>query len=302
MKKIHITSPFEFAIKIDDKTFFLSKTEYVEICDFDKKKLTIFAYPTGEICDSLPYAVSLDFDKKISQKSVNFYEFSNRFEIELLPYFLPKITPICNKILMLSKEKYDITCYGDRIKITTKNQEYLYFVQGLSPTFGKFGEKIFVQVFDKNKKHLVCFDTKSCTFFEICGEQIEILQNEIKCLKYFPNCINRKILSTYSFDFENTKTEFFEDKFPKKNIPTSLVPFEFFDAVKMKDYAFLKNITSKSLYEKLSKETLEQFFDNLQNVKLHSLSPLVYSVYYVGFAKDYQITMQDGLIFDIEEL
>lgn len=302
MKKIHITSPFEFVIKIEEKTYFLSKTEYVEICDFDKNILTIFAYPTSEICNSLPYAIKVNFDKKTAHNNVNFFEFCDRYEIEILPLFLPKITPICNKNISLNKEKFYITCFEDRIKITKNCQEYVYFVQGLNPTFETHNDKIYISNIEKNKKHLVCFNTKNCTFFEICGEQIEILKNEIRCLKYFPNCIRRKILSTYSLDFENTKTEFFEDNIPQKNIPTSLVPFEFFDAIKMKDYAFLDNIVSKSLYQKLTKETLEQFFDNIQNVKLYSLSPLIFTVYYSNKAKDYKILMQNGKIFDIEEL
>ena len=304
MNKIFITSNFDYVVLVDKETFFVDNKQYIEILDNEKMALTFFAYPVNTRKNSLPYAVNLDLKKDTISKNVKVYKLKDRYEVELLPFCVPSVTPLCSFNQNVMGEIYRVVCYFDRVVVTSKRGEYVYENVGYNHSCSVHKNLIYILSCDNNTKNLIIFDTKTGTFAEIQGEKIEIKDNTIKSLSK-TNIQKHQVLTTYNIDNDITVSDveyFCENSSSKLVVPNELVPYMFFESIKIKDFVSAKKYLEISFAKKLTNKMLASFFGDIQYVRLYTLKPLVYTVYTSDCAKDYKICMINNAICEIEEI
>lgn len=305
MGKILITSNCDYVVQISNETFFVDNKQYIEVLDNDGMSLTFLAYPINDSKNSLPYAVNLDLkNSNTIPKNVKVYKLKDRCEIELLPYIIPSVTPLYSFNQNIMGEMYRIICYVDRVQISSKYGEYVYESAGFNHSCSVHKNLIYVLSRNYDIKNLVIFDTKNNTFTEIKGEKIEIQENTIKSLSK-TNIQKHQVLTTYNIDDNITmkSIEYFcEGNSQNPIIPKEMVPYMFFESIKIKDYVSAKKYLTESFSQKLNIKMLSSFFGDIQYVRLYTLKPLVYTVYNIDNAKDYKISMINDAICEIEEI
>lgn len=305
MGKILITSNCDYVVQISNETFFVDNKQYIEVLDNDGMSLTFLAYPINDSKNSLPYAVNLDLkNSNTIPKNVKVYKLKDRCEIELLPYIIPSVTPLYSFNQNITGEIYRIICYIDRVQISSKYGEYVYESAGFNHSCSVHKNLIYVLSRNYDIKNLVIFDTKNNTFTEIKGEKIEIQENTIKSLSK-TNIQKHQVLTTYNIDDNITmkSIEYFCEGNSQNPIgPKEMVPYMFFESIKIKDYVSAKKYLTESFSQKLNIKMLSSFFGDIQYVRLYTLKPLVYTVYNIDNAKDYKISMINDAICEIEEI
>ncbi len=304
MKKILITSNFDYVVQFGSDTFFVNNKQYIEILDNEKLLLTFLAYPINTQKNNLPYAVNLDLKKENKPSYVNVYKLKDRYEIELLPYSVPSVTPLCSFYQNVMKEMYRVVCYFDRVQVASKRGEYVYENVGYNHSCSVCKHLIYILSGNSDTKSLIIFNTKNNTFTEINGEKIEIKENTIKSLSR-TNIQKHQVLTTYNIDNDITvsSVEYFcKTNSLKLATQNELVPYMFFESIKTKDYVSAKKYLTESFSQKLNIKMLSLFFGDIQYVRLYTLKPLVYTVYNIDNAKDYKISMINDAICEIEEI
>lgn len=302
MKKILITSQYDFLLQIDNKTYELDNKHFVEIENM-ANNLTFLAYPIANTM-SLPYAVKFEV---ANLKNTNYYEiysFNDRYEIKLNLFTLYSTTPIANYSCQIKNVKYLVKCYTDRICVSSQNGEYVYETNMANYTFWTSNNYIYIFGENENNKMLTIFDTSNFVFYSQSGEEIEIDDTQIKCLSNSNNSLKCKILSTFNIN----GLEKINDEFYKKESETEtkyidcLIPYKFFDAIIIKDYKTALKFTTQKLKTSLNESSLDSYFNGLEYVNLYKISPIIYTLYFKDKSKDYKITLVNGLIDEIEDI
>ena len=301
MKTIIISSKLPFLIE-NEKSYYIDENLSLQIENFENN--TFFKiYPINQGRNSIPYCISLYFDKnKLSCDSefVKIYEFANRYEVFVNAFKIPSSNIMYSQSHTIKNTKYLITCYDDRVKIWSNKGEYVFEENFVDVSSCVEGENINILTKNKDNKILICFDTKNNTFSKISGEKIEIKNNKITSQTNLHDMASHIKICSYDMSAKLQEENLYMKKpEPKYCKNKNLMPYNFFEAVKCKDFSQARFFLTQKLNNLLTDNAISEFFGNFEDIKITNLSPLTYTLYSSDKAKDYEIILKNDKIDDI---
>ena len=152
--------------------------------------------------------------------------------------------------------KYTITCYEDRIKIFSSKGEYVYEVNMINASSFVVDNNINILCNKKNNKSLIAYNVTNNVFSQLDGDQIEIDGNNIKTLQNINDMA--KHIKVCSFVQENEilikEQSLYTKNTQVKNANNNLlVPYNFFEALKVQDMNLARKFLSLNLQQNLRK-------------------------------------------------
>lgn len=300
---INIYSDYEFLIDTKGQTFELDPTKhlYIENCP---SELTLRAYPLNQTKLSIPFAFSLKLtgnDIKCEASNIKAYKLKNRCDVFISPFVLPSVMCIYSQTHTIKNVRYTVCAYEDRIKVSSSRGEYVFEVNLHEAQSEISGNYIYILT-KYDKKTLVCFDTTSNTFSSVTADQIDLKEKDIVARQNIDDMTHHTKILTLKSDLSTTKSDMYIDEtLSKKCKADELVPYNFFEALKVEDENGALNFLCDDLKEILKDQNLLEFFGNFEKINVTSLSPLVYTLYLSDSAKDYKISVKDGKITEIED-
>ena len=308
MKDLRIFANNSFLIEIEKSNYLLEPNEYIEILNCEKPNLLLKIYPIDQINLSIPYCLNLKLDKnKVSCGCLcsKIYDFKNRVEIYLEPFLIQSNIVLYTNSHTVKNNRYAVACFEDRIKISSLKGEYTYEIQLSSASSFVYENNINILCNFKDKKSLVSFNVVNNVFNCINGDKIEIEENKVKTLTNFNDMAKHIRVCEYvlkdDFELEN-QSLYTKDVEKKSSSCSKLIPYNFFESIKVRDFTQAKTYLSDNLKDNITDEQLLQYFGEFQQIEILSLDPLRYTLYSTNFAKDYEITMQNNKISEINEI
>ena len=308
MKDLKIYSNKSFLLEIENQNYFLEQTNYVEILNCEKNNLLIKVYPINQSHLSIPYCINLESENsniKTQSACVKVYNFKNRTELFINPFLIASNIVVYTASHTIKNIKYTISCYEDRIKIFSSKGEYVYETNIVSASSFVVENNINILCNHKNGKTLVVFNVSNNVFSQVDGDKIEIDGNNIKTQQNIDDMA--KHIKVCSFvqeaDITIKENSLYTQNPQIKNANNKLlVPYNFFEAIKVQDFNLAKTYLDSNLKENLTEEQLLNYFGNFEKIGILSFSPLCYTLYYSQDAKDYEITMLNDKISEINEI
>lgn len=304
MKKIQIFSDDEFLLEFNNSNYCIDANTHLEITDI-QKEIVLKIYPINQSNLSIPYCAKLELVKNkidCASKLVKVYNIKDRCDIFIKPFKIYSANVVYNNHHTIKNTRYLISCFEDRIKISSNKGEYNYETNCANCSSSIQGENIYILTKNDSYKTLVCFNTNNSTFYEINGNQIEINENQVKSLKKINDMAKHTVVTTYTIkDFPTQESqELFSEQNQRSSNINELLPYNFFEAVKVKDLNLAKTYLSNKLTS-LSNEQICNYFGDFNKIQLTSLSPLIYTLYAEDNAKDYTISINNNKIDEIND-
>ena len=251
MKKINLYSTYEFLIEVDSQNFMLNSLNFVELTNINQNSILVKAYPLNQSKHSLPFCINLNYQNGnlfCNNFNIQIFNLKDRYDVFISPFLISATICLYNKTHTIKNVRHTISAYEDRVKISNKCGEFVYEVNSNSFSSQVYNNYILILCKSNNIKSLLVFNTQNNTFFEICGNQIEITDSTITCLKKLNNTFNHVIVQTYKLDqIPNLeKEELFEDA-PQNAVCPKLIPYKFFEAIKIKNLTLARTFLSENL-------------------------------------------------------
>ena len=304
MKKIRIFCNQSFLLEVDSSNYYIDTNNYLEA--IYENPTFVKCYPIDQPKTSLPFCFNLKKQQNniVSNcTNIKIYNFLDRCDIFVSPFLIFDQQVILSTSLTLKNTKYSLVIYPDRIKITHFGEEYIFKTQIQSATFDTQDHCINILTTFKNKKTYTRFDTLQKQFFCILADKIQIQQDYILAQQNFDDFLLHTKVNRYknipTLEFESC--QFYTQKtLADTNIPSTLVPYVFFENIMLQDYQTATNFLCDELKDSLQKETLKQYFGDIHQISLCCTDPPLYTIYNKSSATDYKIYTQDGKIKEIE--
>lgn len=307
--KIGITSKFDCLLEIDGVRYEMtSDFSRIEVLLEQHETLSGLVYPINAR-GLLSYAFSLnDFTKNQSTMEICKIK-EDEVELTLKPYYLT------GQNFFRKKFKFENTNFALSIG---------YF--NTLSCEDKEGE-IFLDFYDKLNSFkfdvlngVVYFHSKTLSNYEILivydKQNHRFLKYESECFKFEDNQIefltSEETISKHGKHFvincNNGKLDIAQELVylkgePQKVKNNSLLPFAFFEAVKVKDYELAKSYLSKNLKSKITNEILQEYFgeyDKIMPYNFHKEKGNYICLKQNNFAKVFRLKIIDGEIDEIE--
>lgn len=305
MKNINLISNEEFLIELENKTYILEDNKYISISNICDNNLVLKVYPLNQSRYSLPYCLKIESqDNQVVCKDMlaKVYNLKDRCDIFIKPFLINSTNIIYSASHIVKNIKYLVTCFSDRIMISSKNGEYSH--ETTLDNVSSCVENNNITLLSKinEQKKLIIFNTNTFSFYEILGNQIEIKGEEITALQNLNDMAKHIKVSSYLInnDFKQTSEVLYLKGVKKICKINELIPYNFFEALKVKDFSLARTFLSNNLSKSLSDEMLSNFFGDFNYIQLSNLSPLTYTLYSNFEAKDYYLKVENQVIFDIE--
>lgn len=308
MKDLKIYSNYNFLLEIENSNYFLESTNYVEVLNCEKNNLLIKAYPVDQSNLSIPFCINIEsqnLDIKTQSECVKVYNFAHRAEIFVKPFLISSNIVVYTASHTVKNVKYTISCYEDRIKIFSSKGEYVYETDITSASSFVVDNNINILCNNKKGKTLVVFNVSNNVFSHVCGDKIEIDGNNIKTQQNINDMAKHIRVCSFvqnediTLKNKDLYTENSKNKSAKNNL---LIPYNFFEAIKVEDFNLARTYLATPLKDNLTDEQLASYFGNFENIGILSFSPLCYTLYSSQNAKDYEIYLQGNKINEINEI
>lgn len=309
--KLVIVSEIDVILKIDNENYQLNENqEKLELDLEEENTVDFFVYPIKE--KSLPYAVKLEVKKdmliSLCQHIEIFQLAESVFEIRLKKFKLSSFN--LKKVFSKNFSDYSLMVLQDEsslfvikekdeiftFEIEKKFKEVAFDVKKNVPFFvASLGRGSFVCLFCPSTQKFFSFEAESVVFKDDGMELIENLNSHAgHGKKVFIRLVEERV------DIE-------EDLLYLNNQPQVLsnikvVPFAFFESVKVKDFMLAKTYLSKNLRNVLTDEVLQAYFGDFVRAVPYNYSAKQGSFVALHTAKSCKIfsfMFENGKIDDI---
>lgn len=319
---LHIKPTFECLAKILKEEYLLEPQKTYSFL-VTNQKLNLLFYPTNTQLTSLPFAFSFDKQNLISTKNTRIIEFpNNNYLIEVNPFLFEAKQNIGIKTKNVTFGGQNHTIYYSthskfNIKIECNNASKEY----------SLNTKIVDLATKTNKNNLLvyskCEDTKHVILaLEYDGEKynyknleiVDLLEEEngnISTYKNLNDFAGHGVVTTYDLNKEVCMTStLVYNTTPFLSRQKELIPYAFFEAVKVKNFKLASSYLSQELSKMLSPKHLQSFFGDFiqvspplsQNASFNEVA-LIYNQNNKFIAKNFFLQFdQDNKITNIQEV
>ncbi len=308
MKNLRIFSNKNFLLEIENSNYFLEPTNYVEVSNCEKNNLLLKIYPVDQSNLSIPFCINIESEKsniKTQNECVKVYNFNNRAEIFISPFLISSNIVVYTASHTVKNTKYTISCYENRIKIFSSKGEYVYETDITNASSFVVNNNINILCNNDKGKTLVVFNVLNNVFSQVGGDKIEIDGDTIKTQQNINDMAQHICVCSFVQNDDLTlKEKEIYTKTPqiKSTKNSLLVPYNFFEAIKVEDFKLAKTYLSTQLQNNLTNEQLSSYFGHFDNIGILSLSPLCYTLYSNQDAKDYEISLRNDKIVEINQI
>lgn len=323
---LHIKPTFNCLLKVQDLSQELNKNRLHTFLVNMEEPLNLSFYPVDEENkNSLPFAAVLKNENNLlttNKKQLDIISFpDNNYLITVQPFLFAcpenfdiqtkqvKTENATHTITWLKQEKGLLTISNnkneERIKLNLKNE-----VNTLNTK--QKNNFIFGYSKSNNKYTVFCVKYENDTYYPIVNQVVDILeeeQNKITTYKNLNDFAGHGVITTYNFEngFEENITLAYNNSAPLISKHKEIIPYAFFEAIKIKNFKLAKNYLTKELSQKLTNAHLEKFFGNFDSV-CQTLSQkfnpeeiaLIYNLPY-KHAKIYSLKLKENKIENISE-
>ena len=325
---LHIKPTFNCLLKTQDITQELTKNRLHTFLVNTKENLNLSFYPVDEENkNSLPFAAVLKIENNIiktNKKQLNIITFpDNNYLIEVQPFLFsyPSSFQVENKQIKTQNTTHTLSwlkqekCFLN----ISNNQNNSCLKLDLKKEITDLNLKQknnFIFGFSKclNQQHIVfCVKYEFDTYTIITNQVVDILeeeQNKITTYKNLHDFAGHGVITTYNFEntFEETLTLVYNNSSPIIARHKEIIPYSFFEAIKIKNFKLAKSYLTKELSQRLTNNHLEQFFGEFESIH-QTLCPkynpeeiaLIYNTPY-KHAKVFVLKLKDNKIENIIQL
>lgn len=303
---IQIFSKHQFLLEIQGMSYCLDDATHIQITDYNLP-VVVKVYPLEQSNLSLPFCFKLESKNGnvfCNNILIETYHLKNRTDIFINPFKISSNICTYTNYHTIKNVRYTVCVYADRIKIYSSKGEYIYEIDTQNAESYVNENYIIIKIVNENIKYFIYFNVTNNVFEQICGNKIEIENNKITTLTHLNNTFGHIKVCKYNLSEELTKQS--EELFLNNpNIlvckNSSLIPYNFFEAIMCKDETLARSFLTEKLSNVLTTNAMYEYFGDFKHIHLLSLSPLTYTLYSHNSAKDYFITMQNDKILDISD-
>lgn len=277
-----ISSPFPCMLKVNQIEKILSNPyEYLLLKICDEKFFTIYCYPTNSDYleqKNIPFAVNINTNdlKKSNTEQVEITTFkSNIVFLTLKPFLIPKTFTLKTQKqnLTVLNKSLDATLSIGKPTIFSLNFGDNIFYKTLKTTCTSFkatakGNFLFIE-FHTTPKQILVLD---------CKNENKILDDcEIDTIEYSKNKVffhtpiydiskHGKLVEYDLTSNKRTESLTYANKKPVLEMKQELIPYIFFEALKIKNLKLCRYYLDETLSKELSDEHLTKYFGNFLEV------------------------------------
>jgi hypothetical protein len=295
----------------------------IKVCDIESFVVSVLPLQSQTNITLLPYAFNVKPHGHIINDSkftiTTIYPESN-IEIKLKPNILDKYEP--PEILKQQTVQGNIliTVYQDSsCRIMLENNKLL-----LSHTIGKRIANIQIELLnyedfsylkiegntEDNKKYLLLISMHSyCVMREFTADKIEINSGVVEVLNNYDDMARHGIVTKYKLDDMTKELENYI-VYTEENVPVpeceELIPYAFFEAVKIKNFNLARKFLSADLMQILDDQHINEFFGSFDEITYNKYASnnkntiaLIYGEQ-IKHIQIYKVTIFDNLIENIE--
>lgn len=313
--KLSIVSDFDAIFVVDGKNFVLNKDEQRVEIDFEEKDtLSGFVYPTKD--KLLPYVIQVvrrERDFECSSPYIELYQVDNGlFEMRLKKFGLSSFNlgkvfakDIMGYSLMVLESETSLFVVKEKdavntFEIESRFKELAFDVKGRVPYF--------VATL-KGGKYLCVFCPSTQKFFAYEAISIKIDENKLEIIEDLSSHAGhgKKIVLSLEDDKVVVESEelLYLDQEPKTLSNLKVVPFAFFESIKLEDYTLAKTYLSPALKNSLSEDILKDYFGDFTKVVPYNFSSergYFVSLFTESLCKVFSFNFESGKISDINFL
>lgn len=285
MNKFKLKTKYECLVKNKEDEILLSPYETLEFGEEDK----LFIYPLNKPRDFLPFTVNgknlknCPYYKFISFEDDTLVCLSNQTNCE--NYSISKIRIQGQELEFQVGESKLIVTYKDWRKIITLDEEFNKYVTGHK------NDIAYVKFSTLDNDTLYAFNIKTGKARQFKGREIVINNDgfEVK---------NHDIMKKYTIGTQGLKSQH-EDSLEKDyTLKPEKAGCLFLEHIKSQNYQNALNLCSQSLQEKISKDTLKDFFSGV--LDYYYISPTTYALQTNKSLKICKFTLYGSQIDDID--
>lgn len=313
--KLSVYSDFDAVLSVDGKSFVLNKKQQRLEFEFEEEKeLACFVYPVSD--KSLPFGFKVEKENNAlvcKSPNVVLYQVADGcFEIALKKFGLGGFG--LKKVFSKDIEGFSLMVLqsGTSLFVVKENDEiHTYEIES---TFKELAfdvvEKVPFFVASKKEGKFVCiFCPFSGNFFAFNAKNVKIEENKIEIIEdLFSHSGHGKktniLLQEGRVVVEGDELLYLNHN-PEKISSIKVVPFAFFESVKLKDFNLAKSYLSSGLRASLSDDVLQEYFGDFEEVVPNNYSSdvgLVVSVLAKTACKVFSFSFEGGKIRDINLL
>lgn len=308
---LHLQPTFDCLLKAKNIEMELTKHKiYSFLCNSENTMLSF--YPTYNQNSQLPFTYVFNVSNIKKTKNVTITKFpKNNYHILVTPFFLINQNPLNLNILKveLNKKSHKIY-YLEHSDFSIKVQNEDNFITGELP----------VKILDLNTKikdnnlliycktelnkfviMLVRYENNNYELLKLEEvEQLEINENKIKTYKKLHDFAGHGEITIYNFSsvFNFETSLVYNDNLPIYQKSKELIPYAFFDALKVKNYKLARTYLTDDLSSVLTDNALKNYFGNFIDISSPLSSDVTFNevALIYSFNENYQIAK----VFNIE--
>lgn len=274
---LHVKPTFDCLLKCHDcQTFMQSGFTYSFLAS---EKVNLLFYPADNTQPSLPFCYNFNASSPTHSANVSITNFkNNNFLLNVSPFYFGS-----SKSMLLSSKKINLNNKSHTIYYNT-NANLNLKIECESDTLQfDFDEKI-SSINTKTLNNNILIYAQSSTkgivvlleFFEdkyktIVCDVVDILEENKTCIKTYKSLFdfaNHGVINTYDFQSKlQPQTQLvYANSSPFLAKHKQIIPFAFFEAVKLKNYKLARFYLDSTLSKKLTDKHFDIFFGSFDNI------------------------------------
>lgn len=242
-------SQYDCLLKLNGQEITLEENENLTI----EQPCSVLVYPVGK---AKAFSFAIDLNKLSDSAFYKFKKIEDQTYIFLIEFFRRQSQDVYN--YSLSGKPCQVFVGTDKICFLSETQKIDLAIpfQFEKYTCKKIQSLILVMLETSQEKHLVVFNPKN-NKIKLFNGQIELEEQGFSISKQYFDC-------QYKIDNSGLKNTGYKNS---KKIPSSLLPYQFMEAVKNQVFSLAHHLLSANLQETISIASLKQYLPDVQYFK-----------------------------------
>ena len=282
MSYVHIKTTFDCLLKIENLEKVLNKNKTYSFLT-QEEILNIIVYPLLNTSSNLPFAFKFDTSCPYCQKNVDIITFlNNNYLITISPFYIgsSKHLGVKSKSLTFAKTNHTLfytlnSNFNIRLECESSFCDYSFNEKISSLEVKTIEDNVLIySKLQNNLGFIFCnISFKNNNYKLITLDKInliEIKNNAIYTYKKLNDISHHGEVNKYDISKKYNRISYivYDSNFPIIVKHKELIPFAYFEAIKIENYKLARSYMSKTLSEKLTNSHIKKFFGSFTEICL----------------------------------